>query len=214
MNSATLITAGLILLTSYVGVARSQDTKANDFSALEPLTRGVFANHYYPSKHVIGMATDFDGRKSFRLKKGIFQPKYSKEGYMNEPGAFLKSVVFSDLTRDGKKEAVVTVGIICNCTAVWYGIFVYSMKSGKPDKILWSFHTGDRGVGGLRSIKSRNSDMVIELYGWNSGPNRPPSSHIEAQAGSSYYTRRKYRWNGKRFYQLGKARILLTPETE
>jgi len=176
-----------------------------------PVTTGAFANFSYPAWPILGNSAAGDSRKTFTLKRGVFRPAFGPDGYIIRTGAYLKAVDLIDVTGDGVNEGIATLGPIHPGNAVWYGIYIYSLSGKKPTTLLWSFATGDRGVGGLKKVFGRKGNLVVELWGWNSGPNRPPTSHIEAQAGSSYYTRRTYKWNGRHFAQVGKSRIIYAP---
>jgi hypothetical protein len=184
-----------------------------DYSAYEAVSSGVFANFTYPSRPLFRGATDDgttddDGRGSFTLRQGILQPKFNKRGYIERLGAYLKSVEFVDVTSDGHKEAIVAVGNLCDCSGVWFGLYVYKLSAGKPIQLLWAFQTGDRAVGGLRNVYGHRGRLIVELYGSGSGPNLPPRAYFGAQCCTHNYTQRRYRWNGRRFIQEGKARLL------
>lgn len=198
----------LCLITQAVG----QNSSPKIYTEHPAVTKGVFANWTFPSGPILGNAATGDDRKSFRLRNGIFAPKFDKDGYIERTGAYLRAVDFVDVTGDGVKEGIATVGPIHEGTAVWYGIYIYTMARSAPTKLIRSFATGDRGVGGLKRIYGNRGRLVVELWGWNSGPDSPPTTHIEAQAGSSYFTRRTYSWNGRDFKQIGKARIFRSPE--
>lgn len=198
------IVISCLLLLFGVMVATGQKV----YTEHPPVTKGAFANLSYPAGPILGNSATGDRRKAFTLKRGIFRPAFGSDGYISRTGAYLKAVDYVDVTGDGVNEGIATVGPIHPGNAVWYGIYIYSLSHGKPTKLLWAFATGDRGVGGLKRVVGRRGNLVVELWGWNSGPDRPPTSHIEAQAGSSYYTRRTYRWNGRHFAQVGKARII------
>ena len=179
-----------------------------DYSAYNAVTTGVFANFTFPARPLFGRATDDDGKGSFTLRHGIFKPKFNKRGYIERLGAYLKSVEFVDVTGDGDKEAIVAVGNLCDCSGVWFGLYVYKLSGRKPIRLLWAFQTGDRAVGGLRKVYGHRGRLIVELYGSGSGPNLPPKAYYGAQCCTHDYTQRRYRWDGRRFIQEGKARLL------
>jgi hypothetical protein len=212
MSRPTLLCVCLALVLFRATSAVGQTSERFDYSAYNPVTSGVFANFTYPSRPLFKGATDDDGRKSFTLRQGIFEPRFNERGYIKRLGAYLKSVEFGDVTGDGYKEAIVAVGNLCDCSGVWFGIYVYKLAGRKPTRLLWAFHTGDRAVGGLRHVYGQRGRLVVELNGRGSGPNLPPENYNGAQCCTNDYTQRRYRWNGRRFIQVGKARLLSKSE--
>ncbi len=188
--------------------ASAQTPRRFNYSNYNPVTSGVFANFTFPARPVFRGVTDDDGRKSFTLKNGIFEPKYDERGYIVRLGTYLKSVDFVDVTGDGRKDAIVVVGNLCDCSGVWFGIYVYRMAGQKPGRLLWSFQTGDRAAGGLRKIFERDGKLVVETYGAGSGPGRPPKQFPDCMTCEREYTRRKYAWVGNHFAQRGKSRVI------
>ena len=207
--SPTLVCVSLALGLFCVTTAVAQTSTRFDVSAYGPVSSGVFANFTYPSYPLFQGATDVDGgRRSFTLKQGIFEPRFNDRGYIERIGGYLKSVEFGDVTGDGRKEAIVAIGNLCDCSGVWFGIYVYKLAGRKPTRLLWGFHTGDRAVGGLRDVYGQRGRLVVELNGRGSGPNSPPENYNGAQCCTLDYTQRRYRWNGSRFIQVVKARLL------
>jgi hypothetical protein len=151
-----------------------------------------------------------DNRKSLTLKDGIFHPELNERGYIKRMGAYLKYVEFADVTGDRHEEAIVALGNLCDCSGEWFSIYIYKLQRRRPGRLLWAFHTGDRAYGGLRRVYARQSKLVVELYGHGSGPNLPPPGYNGAYCCNEDYTRRSYKWNGLRFVQEGKARLLST----
>ncbi|HEU4507708.1 MAG TPA: hypothetical protein VFR78_05685 [Pyrinomonadaceae bacterium] len=208
MNRLTLLCASLVCGLFCAITAAAQTFERFDYSAYNPVSSGVFANFTYPARPLFKGAGGYDGRRSFTLKQGIFEPGRSARGYIDRLGAYLKSVEFADVTGDGHKEALVAVGILCDCSGVWFGIYIYELTSRNPTRLLWAFQTGDRAVGGLRRVYGQRGRLVVELYGIGSGPNSRPKNYYGAQCCTNDYTRRRYRWKGRRFIQQGKARLL------
>ena len=200
------LSLALGLFCAVTAVAQTSD--GFNYSAYNAVSSGAFANFTYPSRPLFQGASCFDGRRSFTLRHGIFEPKMNARGYVERLGAYLKSVEFWDVTGDGQKEAIVAVGNLCDCSGVWFGIYVYRLAGRKPTRLLWAFQTGDRAVGGLRRVYGRRGRLIVELYGSGSGPNSPPKNYNGAQCCTDDYTQRRYRWNGSRFLQQGKARLL------
>ncbi|HEX7774122.1 MAG TPA: hypothetical protein VF435_16985 [Pyrinomonadaceae bacterium] len=185
----------------------AQTNEGFNYSAYNPITTGVFANFTYPARPL------FEGTenlKSLTLKHGIFHPELNEHGYIKRMGAYLKYVEIADVTGDLHKEAIVALGNLCDCSGVWFAIYIYELQKQKPGRLLWAFHTGDRAYGGLKRVYALKSRLVLELYGHGSGPNLPPPGYDGAYCCNEDYTRRSYKWNGRRFVQAGKARLLST----
>lgn len=208
MTRSTLLCISLALGFFSAKSAVAQISQPFNYSAYNPVTSGVFANFTYPSRPLFGSPIDDNGRRSFTLRHGIFKPGFNDRGYIERIGAYLKSVEFVDVTGDGQKEAIVAVGNLCDCSGVWFGIYIYKLSGRKPVRLLWGFHTGDRAVGGLRHVYGQRGRLIVELYGVGSGPNSTPDDYNGAQCCTRDYTRRRFRWNGRRFRQEGRARLL------
>ena len=204
MKTLTLTVA--IVLVSF-GALCAQERQGEIVTDYPIKKTGVFANYSYPAAPIMDNSSVGDNRITFRLVNGVFKPRFNRNGYIERTGAYLTRVEYADVTGDRTDEAIAFVLPLHPGNAVWYGIYIFSMSRGRPTKVLWSFATGDRGVGGLKRVYGRKGRLVVELWGWNSGPDSPPTSHFEAQAGSSYFTQRTYLWRGRRFAQMGKARI-------
>ena len=208
MNTLLLLcialTCGLLCAMSAVG----QTPERFNYSAYSPVTSGVFANFTYPARPLFKGTSDDDGRKLFKLKHGIFAPRFNERGYIVRLGAYLKSVELADVTGDGSQEAIVAIGNLCDCSGEWFGIYIYKLTGQKPAHLLWAFQTGDRAVGGLRRVYGHRGKLIVELYGTGSAPNLPPKTYNGAQCCTDEFTLRRYRWNGSRFVQEGKARLL------
>jgi hypothetical protein len=198
------LTPGLLILATTVV---AQAPRRFDLSAYERVTTGFFANYTYPAEMISASDGPSFHQKSIRLQKGIFEPMFDKNGFIERTGAYLKSVSYADLTGDRKEEAIVTLGNICDCSAVFFGVHIFDIRP--QPRLLWSFVTGDRAVGGLRHVYGSKGDLVVELYGIGSGPDVFPKDYQGAWCCTDDYTRRRYRWNGKRFIQHGKAQLLI-----
>ncbi len=205
MIKLLVLTPGLLILaTTVVAQAPPRDF---DLSAFERVTTGVFANYTYPAQMISVSSGPPFHQKSIRLENGIFKPGLDKNGYIERTGAYLKSVSYADLTGDRRQEAVVILGNICDCSAVFFGIHIFDIRP--QPRLLWSFVTGDRAVGGLRHVYESKGDLVVELYGIGSGPGVFPKDYQGAWCCTDDYTRRRYKWNGKRFKQHGRAQLLV-----
>jgi hypothetical protein len=192
--------------------AEAQTPEHFDISAYNPVTSGVFANFTYPARPLFKGAAVDGRRKSFTLRHGVFRPRFNERGNIERLGTYLKSVEYADVTGDGRHEAIVAVGNLCDCTGMWYGIYVYELTGRKPARLLWAFGTGNRANGGLRRVYGHRGKLMVELYGTGSGPDSPAKSFNGSACCTDDYTQRKYKWNGRRFVQAGKARLLLERE--
>ena len=208
MNRLALLSISFAMGLCLASNAVAQTSGSFNYSAYNAVSTGFFANFTYPARPLFRGATGDDGRRSFTLKNGIFEPGFNNRGYIERLGAYLKSVEFADVTGDRHKEAIVAVGNLCDCSGVWFAVYVYKLSSKKPVRLLWAFHTGDRAVGGLRNVYGQKGRLIVELYGSGSGPNLPPKTYYGAQCCTQDYTQRRYKWNGGRFIQEGKARLM------
>src|SRR5215203_1529815 len=141
-------------LTCFGSVA-AQNQKGEILTDYPILKTGAFANHLYPAAPIMANSVTGDRRKTFRIVNGVFKPGFDKDGYIERAGAYLTKVDYLDVTGDGKKEAIAFVLPLHSGNAVWYGIYIFAISHGRPSKVLWSFATGDRGVGGLKRVYGR-----------------------------------------------------------
>jgi hypothetical protein len=207
MKTILLVLAILISSDLCAPSTRAQTPSRFKYSNYNPVTKGAFANFTFPAGPVFRGASDDDGRKSFTLKNGIFEPKFDARGYIVRLGTYLKSVNLADVTGDGRKEAIVVVGNLCDCSGVWFGVYIYRLAGLKPGHLLWSFQTGDRAAGGLRQVSGRDGRLVVETFGPGSGPERQPNDDPDCMVCAREYTRREYAWIGNHFVQRGKSRV-------
>ena len=146
------VTLSLLFLFVGLGSVAAQDRQGELVTDYPILKEGVFANRTYPAAPIMANSASGDRRKTFNLVNGIFRPAFDKDGYVKRTGAYLTKVEFANVTGDGSKEAIAFMLPLHSGNAVWYGIYIFSMSHGRPSKILWSFATGDRGVGGLKKV--------------------------------------------------------------
>lgn len=186
----------------------AQTPDPHDYTAYNPVTKGIFANSTYPAQLMFRGEGSADKWKSFRLKNGLLYPKLDDKGYIVRIGVYLKSVHWADLTGDQQKEAIVIIGNICDCSGVSYGVYIYEMHMRKPTRLLWSFRTGDRALGGLRRVYGSKGQLVVELFGVGSGPGVFPKNYQGPMCCTDEYTQRRYQWNRDQFVQQGRWRVL------
>lgn len=142
----------------------------------------------------------------FRLKDG--EKPYE---HMREDGIDLFKIEYSDLTNDGKEEAILMMSIQTGGSAIPNLIYIYTLKNGKP-KLLWEFMTGDRADGGLKKIYTENGELIVELFGDSKIVDDKWSFHIpeEKYLGDgrpSIYTKNRFKWDGKKFTVEGKPEL-------
>jgi hypothetical protein len=202
-----IIVIQLLLLFSGFPSATGQGRNSFSYSAYNPITIGIFANFTYPSYPIFKGHYDSYQQKTFKLTNGIFEPEFDKEGYIERMGAYLKSADYADVAGDAIPEAIIVVGNLCDCSGVWYGIYVYDLKDSQHPHLLWAFQTGDRADGGLYKVYGKNGSLVVELLGAGSGPGISPDK-LRCATCAEEYTRRRYTWNGHLFIQKGKAEIV------
>ncbi len=97
---------------------------------------------------------------------------------------------YGDLDGDGKEEAAVSS--LCNTggTGQFSEGYIYTMKNGKP-ALLAHFEGGDRGYGGLQSVKIKNGFLFVER---NDGA---------ANCCAEETLTTKHRWNGRKLVEVG-----------
>ena len=116
----------------------SLNSKESDSTPYSTIREIDFKNFTYP------WTKDQGGDGNFTLKNG-------KKERLNENDieATFETVEYGDVTNDGKEEAMIGIypysGGNCQC----YMVFIYTLENKKP-KLLWSFDTFDKAVGGFK----------------------------------------------------------------
>lgn len=123
---------------------------------------------------------------------------------------------YFDVTGDGEDEALVVLKIETAGSAIPQIVFVFTWKDGKPE-LIWPFRTGDRADAGLKDIRAENGELVVELYGQDRfllGANETGkiTNDREQLCCPTYFTRTRYKWNGKNFQLQGKRLTFLTAD--
>lgn len=163
----------------------------------EPIGKIDFANFTYQ----LPKGWQSAEQKEIKLENGKFP--YSKES----AGFFLKEVKFGDLTGDGKSEAIVVLGVVTG--GLTNMNIVYIMQTEEPN-IMWFFETGDRSDGGLKDVRAENGMLYVEFF----SKDRYIFQQKETQEVAddmhippccpNFYTKSRYKWNGKAFVIQGK----------
>lgn len=157
-----------------------------------PIRKIDFKNFSFP---------ETDSYTKFTLKNGekLFEPR-------KEEGIILEDVEFSDLTGDGKEEAILWMSIQTGGSMIPNLVYIYTLKNGKP-KFLWGFLSGDRAAGGLKKVYSEDGKLIVEFFGdtkfiENKNEFKFPSELSEVPRGLCCpieFTQFYFKWNGKNF---------------
>ena len=115
---------------------------------------------------------------------------------------------FFDVTGDGEDEAFVVLKVETTGSAIPQIVYVFTWKDDKPE-LIWPFRTGDRADGGLKDVRGENGELVVELYGQDrfllgATETSKITNDEEQLCCPTYFTRTRYKWNGKEFLLQGK----------
>jgi hypothetical protein len=115
---------------------------------------------------------------------------------------------FLDITGDGQDEALVILKVETTGSAVPQLVYVFTWKDDHPE-LIWPFRTGDRADGGLKDLRSESGELVVELYGQDrfvlgQTETGKVTGDEEQLCCPTYFTRSRYKWNGKNFLMQGK----------
>lgn len=110
--------------------------------------------------------------------------------------------VYGDITGDGSDEAVVIT--YCGSMHPIEQAFVYTMKNGAP-VLLARLKEGNRAFGGIvRGHICKNCDNGISIQ---NGLLSVERSHGDAACCPKYIEKTTYRWDGKKFVQVGSKKV-------
>lgn len=150
-----------------------------------------FKNYSY------GPYTSSEGRKiDLRLDHGELK-------LPNHSGWFtLKDVYYTDMTGDGRAEAIVWLShVTCapSCDGGANVFYIYKEKNGKL-KPIWQYETGNYADGcGLLSFTAGGTQIIVELFG------RCPKPGMDHPASSNYLVKDLtfilFAFDGRRFKQ-------------
>jgi hypothetical protein len=115
---------------------------------------------------------------------------------------------YLDVTGDGEDEALVVLKVETTGSAIPQIVYVFTWKDDKPE-LIWPFRTGDRADGGLKDLRAENGEFVIELYGQDrfllgETETSKITDDEEQLCCPLFFTRSRYKWNGKNFQLQGK----------
>jgi hypothetical protein len=115
---------------------------------------------------------------------------------------------FLDVTGDGQDEALVILKVETTGSAIPQLVYVFTWKDDKPE-LIWPFRTGDRADGGLKDLRVENGEFIVELYGQDrfllgQTETGKVTGDEEQLCCPTFFTRTRYKWNGKSFLMQGK----------
>lgn len=124
---------------------------------------------------------------------------------------------YLDVNGDGQDEAAVILKIETTGAAIPQLVYIYEWKDEKPE-LMWNFRTGDRADGGLKDIRVEDGEVVVELYGQDRFLlGETETSEIagdkEQLCCPTFYTRSRYKWNGRNFQLQGKRLTFSTADS-
>ena len=123
-------------------------------------------------------------------------------------GASYVTTRFFDVTNDGQDEALVILKIETTGSAIPQIVYIYNFNEDKP-QLIWYFRTGDRADGGLKDLRPENGELVVELFGQDrfllgETETAKITNDEEQICCPTFFTRTRYKWNGKNFLMQGK----------
>jgi len=115
---------------------------------------------------------------------------------------------YFDVTGDGEDEAFVICKVETTGSAIPQIVYVFTWKDGKPE-LIWPFRTGDRADGGLKDVRGEDGELIVELYGQDrfllgDTETSKITDDEEQLCCPLFFTRTRYKWNGKNFQMQGK----------
>lgn len=118
------------------------------------------------------------------------------------------TTIFGDVTGDGEDDAFVILKIETAGSAIPQIVYVFTMKNEEPE-LIWHFRTGDRADGGLKDLRAENGELVVQLFGQDRFilgelETSKITGDVEQLCCPTFFTRTRYKWNGKNFQLQGK----------
>lgn len=131
----------------------------------------------------------------------VFDGKFPR----SDPGnveAGLESVLYSYWGTGEEEVAVVVLWVSGGGSGVWQEIFVYSKTKNKP-RLLWTFESGQRAAGGIRTVYFERSNLVVEVN---------EQGHDDPRCCASHFTRRFFERDRNRISELPAQKGLRVPD--
>jgi hypothetical protein len=133
-------------------------------------------------------------------------------GKLDETGFRFRSVQYADLTNDGRNEAIINLQVNYTVSAASL-ICIYTLEKEHPIK-LGHFLSGVFANGGLKDVKIRDNNLMIEFFGDTKFYESThefifPNIHKypQTECCSSKFTKFNFRWNGIKFILIGKPEL-------
>ncbi len=163
-----------------------------------PIGKFDFKNYVYPLPR--GWQ-DVDGKEA-TLENGVRRMSEEKIGL-----SYI-TTKFGDVTGDGEDEAMVILKIETAGSAIPQLVYIFTMKAEEPE-LIWYFRTGDRADGGLKELRAETGELVVELFGQDrfilgAIETSKITGDLEQLCCPTFFTRNRYKWNGKNFQLQGK----------
>lgn len=157
-----------------------------------------FKNYVYPLPH--GWH-DADGKEATLLNGGRRMSE-------DRIGLSYAATKFGDVTGDGEDEAFVILKIETAGSAIPQIVYIFTLLTDEPE-LIWYFRTGDRADGGLKDLRSEGGELVVELFGQDryilgEVETSKITGDVEQLCCPIFFTRTRYKWNGKNFQLQGK----------
>lgn len=185
-------------------------------STTSPLGQFDFRNFTYP----LPRGWQHPDGDEITLENGKLEPKFKdiQEEMTPEEKAAARAerrigmsyvtTKYIDANNDAADDAVVVLKVETGGAAVPQLVYIFEWKDGKPE-LLWNFRTGDRADGGLKDIRTENGEVVVELYGQDrfllgQSETSKITGDEEQLCCPIYFTRTRYKWNGRVFLMQGK----------
>ena len=163
-----------------------------------PIGKFDFKNYVYPLPR--GWQ-DVDGKEA-TLLNGVRRMSEEKIGL-----SFV-TTKFGDVTGDDEDEAFVILKVETAGSAIPQIVYIFTLKNDEP-QLIWYFRTGDRADGGLKDLRAETGELAIELFGQDRYilgelETSKITGDIEQLCCPTFFTRTRYKWNGKNFQMQGK----------
>ncbi len=171
-----------------------------------PIGKFDFGNFDYP---LPSGWKDKDGNEA-TLENG------TREMTEEKIGLSIVTIKYQDLTGDDEPEAIVVLKIETGGSAIPQLVYIFDWQNNEPH-LIWSFRTGDRADGGLKTLYAENGDLIIELYGqdryiFGAVETMKIVGDKEDLCCPTDFTRTHYKWNGRTFQMQGKRETFSTKD--